>query len=47
MSDKTTNKCKDQITIKVRIVLTSGDREELCWDEAYGGVTGEAGTPIS
>lgn len=39
MSDKTTNKHKEVITIKVGVVATFGGREGLCWDEAREGVT--------
>lgn len=39
LSDKTTNKHKEVITIKVGVVATFGGREGLCWDEAREGVT--------
>ena len=47
MNDKTTNKCKDIITKKVRIVVTSGGKEKLCWDEVHGELTWVAGDFIS
>ena len=37
MNDKTTNKCKDIITKKVRIVVTSGGKEKLRYMENLQG----------
>ena len=47
MSDKIINKCKELITIKVRIMVTFGGREGLHWNEEWGRVAGVEGNSIS